>query len=121
MVSVGISPASAPILQFQKRKHLWVALFVTLQELPGFGLAGAGFEGEALGAHAVDHPEAELERRWDLVHLPSDLGITEDEAVIGRRDVLSDRAFAAAFSPSPTGSGSNVPLMGSGFWAWLGL
>lgn len=99
MVSVGISPASAPILQFQKRKNLWVALFVALQELLGFGLADAGFEGEALGAHAVDHPEAELERRWDLVHRLSDLGISEDEAVIGRRDVLSDRSFAAVFRP----------------------
>jgi len=57
---------------------------------------GAARDGRSL-SYAPPHRLAELERRWDLVRLPYDLGITEVAAVIGHRDVLSDPSFAAAF------------------------
>lgn len=48
-------------------------------------------------SYAPPHRLAELERRWDLVRLPYELGITDVAAVIGHRDVLEDPAFGAAF------------------------
>jgi len=57
---------------------------------------GAARDGRSL-SYAAPHRLAELERRFDVVRLPYDLGITEVAAVIGHRDVLGDPAFAAAF------------------------
>ena len=48
-----------PLLQLEKGEHLRVALLVLGQELLGFALAYAGFPGEALGSHAIDHTEVD--------------------------------------------------------------
>jgi DNA-binding transcriptional LysR family regulator len=48
-------------------------------------------------SYAPPHRLAELERRFDLVRLPYDLGISDVAAVIGHRDVIGDPAFAGPF------------------------
>jgi hypothetical protein len=59
------------------------------------------WEGVARDGHSISYGPAqrqgELERLWQLLVLPYDLGITDVVAVVGHRDVLGDPAFAKSF------------------------
>lgn len=70
------------------------------------------WEGVARDGHSISYgpPQrlAELERLWQLLVLPYDLGITDVVAAVGHRDVLGDPAFANSFKDLLTGLRASV-------------